>query len=243
MNRIARLTAAILFASAALILADASTEQVQRALKDQGFYYGEITGQIDADTTAAIRRFQIRNGLKVSGELDAETRKSLGVSASAATAKPPSRPQPTSAPDQAGQRDDSVAQLQPAPRVQPQDSYAPQPGEAQPDTIDVFAGTPFEAAPPPVQQRVIVGAQTLLMRAGYYGSEIDGLFGPRTASALRAYQARIGRDPTGRLDTDTLSALGLLPDQRRPGFARRRRFMRPPPAEFTPDGEPIYAPR
>jgi peptidoglycan hydrolase-like protein with peptidoglycan-binding domain len=34
--------------------ADQSIADVQQALKDQGFYYGEITGQKDADTVAAI---------------------------------------------------------------------------------------------------------------------------------------------------------------------------------------------
>jgi len=36
--------------------ADQTVQNVQQALKDQGFYYGEVTGDKDADTTAAIRR-------------------------------------------------------------------------------------------------------------------------------------------------------------------------------------------
>ena len=38
--------------------ADEAIANAQQALKDQGFYYGEITGRKDADTTAAIRRYQ-----------------------------------------------------------------------------------------------------------------------------------------------------------------------------------------
>src|SRR5437588_899330 len=72
------------FASAGLVLADPAIENVQQALKDQGFYYGEITGQKDADTTAAIRRYQIRNGLQITGDLNEETLKSLGVDSSGA---------------------------------------------------------------------------------------------------------------------------------------------------------------
>ena len=45
--------------------ADEAIANTQQALKDQGFYYGQITGHKDADTTAAIR-----NGLKVTGELN-----------------------------------------------------------------------------------------------------------------------------------------------------------------------------
>ena len=45
--------------------ADSLTESAQQVLKEQGFYYGDINGKKDADTTAAIRRYQIRNGLKL----------------------------------------------------------------------------------------------------------------------------------------------------------------------------------
>lgn len=249
MMRIGSLAAALLLMSVSLARADASTEQVQRALKDQGFYYGEISGQMDADTTAAIRRFQIRNGMKVSGELDAETRKSLGVSAATQPKSAPTptvAPQPTSTPDTAGLREDQAPQTEPpqrGPYVETPPGYAPAPPDAQPETVSVFAGTPFEVAPPELQARVVIGAQTLLSRSGYYRSDIDGVFGPGTAAALRAYQARVGLQPTGRLDMDTLGALGLLPGQNRRGFPPRRPFMRPPAIELTPDGEPIYTPR
>src|SRR5438128_7869488 len=77
-----RIAALALLASAGLVLADPAIENVQQALKDQGFYYGEISGEKDADTTAAIRRYQIRNGLQITGEINDETLKSLGVDSS-----------------------------------------------------------------------------------------------------------------------------------------------------------------
>src|SRR5882762_4802174 len=76
---------AILILVAALAVsaqADQLTQNVQQALKDQGFYYGEVTGEKDADTTASIRRYQIRNGLQITGDLNDETLKSLGVDSS-----------------------------------------------------------------------------------------------------------------------------------------------------------------
>lgn len=246
MNRISYAAAAALLMSASFVSADTSTEQVQRTLKEQGFYYGEITGQLDTDTAAAVRRYQIRNGLKVTGELDAETRKSLGVSAATSPPKPAAAPtivpQPTSTPDASDLRDQST----PAPQVQRHldSDVAPPPApDVEPETTSVFAGSPFEAAPPQVQQRIVVDVQTLLARAGYYRSDIDGVFGAGTAAALRAYQDRVGLAPTGRLDTNTLGALGILPGQNRRGFAPRRRFYRPPEMDFTPEGEPIYRPR
>jgi peptidoglycan hydrolase-like protein with peptidoglycan-binding domain len=58
---------------------DDLTKAVQQRLKDQGFFYGEITGQPGSETDAAIRRYQIRYGLKVTGGLNDETMHSLGL--------------------------------------------------------------------------------------------------------------------------------------------------------------------
>jgi peptidoglycan hydrolase-like protein with peptidoglycan-binding domain len=78
------------FAVAAAIAVSAQAEPivqgVQQALKDEGFYYGEITGAKNTDTTAAIRRYQIRNGLQITGGLNDETLKALGINSSGARA-------------------------------------------------------------------------------------------------------------------------------------------------------------
>src|SRR5215216_4289432 len=76
-------TAAVIFmGSMILVRADQIVESVQQALKDEGFYYGEVSGDMNANLTAAIRRYQIRNGLQVSGELNDETLRSLGIKSS-----------------------------------------------------------------------------------------------------------------------------------------------------------------
>src|SRR5213593_2340747 len=69
---------ALVFVS--LMHADQTVQSVQQALKDQGFYYGNVTGDKSAETTSAIRRYQIRNGLQVTGEIDPETLQSFNVS-------------------------------------------------------------------------------------------------------------------------------------------------------------------
>src|SRR5436190_932029 len=66
--------------------ADPAIQSVQQALKDQKFYYGKITGEKNADTTAAIRRYQIRNGLQVTGEVDSETLRSLKANSNSPSA-------------------------------------------------------------------------------------------------------------------------------------------------------------
>src|SRR4029079_14076394 len=76
-------TAAVIFMGSVMLMqADQLVEGVQQALKDEGFYYGEVNGDMNANVTAAIRRYQIRNGLQVSGELNDETLRSLGIKSS-----------------------------------------------------------------------------------------------------------------------------------------------------------------
>src|ERR1041384_1059516 len=87
MNRKLFVTALALLVGMSAAWADPAVESAQQKLKDDGFYYGEINGKKDADTTAAIRRYQIRNGLQITGELNAETLRSLGL-----TSKPASSP-------------------------------------------------------------------------------------------------------------------------------------------------------
>src|SRR5215831_12363987 len=86
-----RVALLIFFGSLVLARADQMVESVQRALKDQGFYYGEITGQTSSDLTAAIRRYQIRSGLQVNGQLNGETLQSLGINSSASV-QPATKP-------------------------------------------------------------------------------------------------------------------------------------------------------
>src|SRR3954470_15692173 len=91
MNRRLFVTALVFLVASSAAWADPAIESAQQKLKDSGFYYGEINGKKDADTTAAIRRYQIRNGLQITGELNAETQHSLGLTSKPA-ATPATRP-------------------------------------------------------------------------------------------------------------------------------------------------------
>src|ERR1700716_2644973 len=101
-------TVFIFLVATALARADQTIESVQQALKDQGFYYGEVTGKKDADTTAAIRRYQIRNGLQITGEINAETQKSLGVKGNSATPRATPLPARSSPPRDASDPRDQI---------------------------------------------------------------------------------------------------------------------------------------
>ena len=147
--------------------ADQTIERVQQALKDQGFYYGEVTGEANANLTAAIRRYQIRNGFQVNGELNSETLHSLGIDSSA-PARPAAKAVPSPSPGLPDLRDQSsgeAARVTP-PTVQPF-ANAPQDRQIYPSNPVMpsmsqggfLAGTPYEAAPPDVQRNVVVSAK------------------------------------------------------------------------------------
>jgi hypothetical protein len=64
---------------AASIYADDNVRAVQTKLRDAGFYLGEIDGAYSNQLSAALSRYQIRNGLPITGQLDIDTAKALGA--------------------------------------------------------------------------------------------------------------------------------------------------------------------
>jgi peptidoglycan hydrolase-like protein with peptidoglycan-binding domain len=130
---------------ATLARADDQTQAVQQALKDQGFYYGTVDGQPGPETDAAIKRYQIRQGLQVTGLLDAETLTSLnlGGGASGATTPPPPPPSDDSAQTPPPPPPDDTTQAPPAPAA------TPTPDVVQSDHDFLKAVPPSAATPAP----------------------------------------------------------------------------------------------
>ena len=217
-------TAILAGALAQLAVADSTVQQAQEELKAQGYYFGQIDGDKNADTIAAIRRFQIRNGLQVTGELDENTLRALHADSSSPTAATTPTPQPRNL-EGSENGTERVAPVPPSRDLQAD-------REQSESGASIFRNTPYEMAPPELQQRVILGAQTLLRRRGFYKGESDGVFRPNLEFSLRAFQSRLGIPPNGRLDMDTLAALGLLPGQ------RSRTPMDLPHRRIVPSEEP-----
>lgn len=69
--------------------ADDNVRAVQNKLKAEGFYFGEVNGAFSAELSAAMTRYQIRNGLEVTGQLDEETSKALGAKPAVTTTASP----------------------------------------------------------------------------------------------------------------------------------------------------------
>jgi peptidoglycan hydrolase-like protein with peptidoglycan-binding domain len=184
------------------VQADQTIRSLQQTLKAQGFYYGAVTGDKSAETTAAIRRYQIRNGLQVTGEINEETLRWVNSSSnSVASASQPASKSAAIQPNSV--RGDASARLS---------QSSPPPSFNQPnrplETSPPYSASFYQSAPLRVNRRIIAGAQYQLMSRGYYRGRVDGKYGHQTTFAVRAFQSSAGLPPTGRLDMETLEALG-----------------------------------
>ena len=198
--------------AAGFVHADQTIRSLQQTLKDKGLYYGSVTGEKSAETTAAIRRYQIRNGLKVTGEINDETLRSLGSSSNSVAAASQSSAKPAAS-QPAGIRPDANSRITQSSSLPL--SEQPDVAASSSDQPDVPATNPlstasfYQSAPVRVNRRIIAEAQYQLMSRGYYRGRIDGSYGRQTAFGLRAFQSSAGLVPTGRFDMQTLSTLGL----------------------------------
>src|SRR6476660_381033 len=208
--------------------ADDLTRTIQQRLKDQGFYYGEVDGQGGEETSAAIRRYQIRHGLKVTGQLNEETLHTLGMKTNGGAGPAPGYQENGNSPgDQPGNQyyrqgprpyDDRPFAQSPPPEYPEEFNQAPPPQFKSPGVITslprLFSGTIYERAPAQVQENVLYAIQGELMRMGLFRATIDGQPGPATTDAIVRMQQYQGLVVSGRLDNETLNALRAFPGQR-----------------------------
>jgi peptidoglycan hydrolase-like protein with peptidoglycan-binding domain len=233
-------------------LADEAVRSAQESLQALGFYTGPVNGENSDDLRGAIRRFQKRNGLEATGELNAETATALnqggeagqGAESGGGNPQPPAIPKPTPsrAPAPAPQPPSAPPVRPVTPRV-PSAARAPGVPSAatDPRCSDLFYRTPYENAPASVQHDTIRKAQALLARQGLFDGVIDGQPGPATEEGIFRYQSQSRMRRTGILDLSTLAQMRLLPDSQAPTRSAPRIYEGriPHPAEPVVRGVPL----
>ena len=151
-----------------LVRADQAIRSLQQTLKNQGFYYGAVTGDKNAETTAAIRRYQIRNGLQVTGEINEETLRSVNPSSNsvASASHPASKPaaiQPNSVDPDASAK---LGQSAPPPSFNRSNRAL--------ETNPSYSASFYQSAPLRLNRRIIAAAQYQLISRGYFSGRVDG---------------------------------------------------------------------
>jgi peptidoglycan hydrolase-like protein with peptidoglycan-binding domain len=64
----------------------------------------------------------------------------------------------------------------------------------------------------PLSPAAVRNVQARLRALGFYGGGVDGIWGPRTQSAIERFQQGRGLQVTGQLNPTTVSAMGLDPN-------------------------------
>ncbi len=232
----------VVFSGVFGLVPDASGEEegslrIQRAeaqLKELGFYSGPVDGKETPALAGAIRRYQIRQGLEVTGKLSRETVEALGLEGSpaeggpgqpvreplrepvlGAVPVPPEADRPAVKAERVPQPGAGVGAAGGAPRrtypaLDPREEYG-----------RILAGTPYERAPLEVQALVVHRAQDILSQRGFYRGNLHGAVTPELGEAVLGYQRSRGLELSGCLDLKTLQRMEMLPGMRAAPVARR----------------------
>jgi peptidoglycan hydrolase-like protein with peptidoglycan-binding domain len=87
--------------------------------------------------------------------------------------------------------------------------------------------------------------QQALNDNGFDAGEVDGVFGPQTGAALSRFQSKAGLQPTGRIDEQTLAAVGLSGQVPKPPSSQGQTTGQgggPQPANPGPQGPSSQSP-
>src|SRR5437762_12229767 len=92
-GRIILFAVSVGLALAGSVCADDNVRAVQMKLRDGGFYSGEIDGAYSSELAAALTRYQIGNGLPITGRVDVDTSEALGAKPAGTTTPSQFRPE------------------------------------------------------------------------------------------------------------------------------------------------------
>ncbi len=158
---------------------------VQQRLQVLGYYTGVLNSTYDVNTMAAVRAFQVRNGLEADGLAGSDTNTRL-FSSLAISAAPQATVQPTASPTT-------------QPTASPTTAPTTNPGGVVviPTRVLRLGATGTDVLS--VQQRLQV--------LGYYTGALNSTYDAATMVAVRAFQVRNGLEADGLAGSDTNTRL------------------------------------
>jgi peptidoglycan hydrolase-like protein with peptidoglycan-binding domain len=187
----ATLTAGLIgFAPLANAMSTSTVRHAQEQLQTDGFYSGKIDGIDGPMTRSAIRQFQKTNNLRVTGRLDQQTRSDLMNGNSASSS----------------QRNENNPNN---PQKNWSNANSPQTNGYNAPNSQANANNQNSSNTVSNSKANIQSAQQLLQGQGLYKGPVNGVMNSQTQTALRHYQQNNNLNVTGRLDSKTLSSLGI----------------------------------
>lgn len=152
----ASLTFSLIFLLIGTLVADEQVRRVQEELRKRNLYFGDIDGQKSKETSGAIRRYQERKGFVATGELDADTVRSLQLAPSDTASTISAAPWP----DVPVLKSDAAREIAESDRklletitnpAEPPPAVAEPPAAVQPPAPQPPVPQPQAAQPPPPQ--------------------------------------------------------------------------------------------
>jgi peptidoglycan hydrolase-like protein with peptidoglycan-binding domain len=80
-----------------------------------------------------------------------------------------------------------------------------------PETTGSVSPAQVTAAPAPIGNEDVFEVQRKLTAFKLFDGKVDGLYGPRTARAIKAFQTSVGQEPTGKLTKDIVDLIKSTP--------------------------------
>jgi peptidoglycan hydrolase-like protein with peptidoglycan-binding domain len=208
-----------------------STASVQRVLNDLGYAAGPVDGLMGGKTRAAIRAYQIDNGLPPSGEPSLSLYEHLQDSHAQRYAQPAApaastqtigeiqgllRQRGYDVPEVTGRLDAGTAAA-----IRSYQADAGMPVDGVPNATllaNLRIGT-GPAASTALTRAQIAELQAALSERGYDPGPHDGVVGPKVRSAIRTYQTDAGLPPTGEATASLLAHIQNAPEDADDGNA------------------------
>lgn len=225
------IAAAIALAMASPTLADApfvdskTISQVQQTLQHRGFHVGRSDGIMGPRTQIAVKRFQESENLEPSGQLNRQTLAALGIGDEDAAGEPPDRFTTATIREVQKTLNNRGFRAGAASGVMNSDTRTAikdfqesenleQTGHLNRQTltalgIDAEPAAAGERVVPRAQRESVRRVQQALNDHGFRAGPADGIMGQATRAALREFQRAEHLAATGRLNRQTLEALGI----------------------------------
>jgi peptidoglycan hydrolase-like protein with peptidoglycan-binding domain len=173
--------------------AEDNVRTVQEKLRDGGFYSGAIDGAYSSDLALALTRYQIRNGLPITGQLDAETSKALDAKpAVAITPTDRSRSSETWRRLRAGEQETSAknnAHVAPSPGVEPSPARVAS-AQSSPPSSDATIQPETQPIGSPSTERSTTNISTERLR-DYVGAFVLAGLDPHVGSETDFFAERV----------------------------------------------------
>ncbi len=189
----------------------ADVETAQKLMKKLGIDTGKIDGKLGPNTQAAVRDFQKKEGITVTGDVSQEVLQKMETAVAAlATPTPAPAPEPTPEPNVVITDADNAEEAAPVAEADKPEAIVIRKEEKKKTEVSDAAPKPkVDPGPVPTlkNRKDVSKLQEQLKEAGTYTGNVDGKWGDLTRAAMREFQEKNNLEVTGKPNKETWLAM------------------------------------